>query len=443
MTRIKIALPSLLAGVSLLWLIASLPFPEAPGFIQIRNLLVEYSGTLSMAAMSVAMILAMRMPWLNRWLDGLDKSYRLHKWLGITALVTSVTHWLAAQGPKWAASLGLLQGGRPPRPDVELTPVQQFFLSQRGAAEAIGEWAFYGAVLLIALALTHRFAYKYFVSTHKLIAVAYLALVWHAFILMDRAAWFQPVGIVTALLMTGGVISAVLTLLGLIGRKRQAGATIRDIRHFPGMRTTRIEVMMDEGWKGHEAGQFAFVTFDPREGKHPFTMSSAWDPQTRRLSFVTKALGDYTDDLPEGLKIGGRATVEGPYGRFTFDDGKDRQIWIGGGIGITPFIARMEYLTATPDGKQIDLIHTTPHIEPEVLELLTEDARAAGIKLHVLVDGDDGLLTAERLRRMLPDWKSASVWFCGPARFGQTIRRDLAARGHSARNFHQELFNMR
>jgi len=32
--------------------------------------------------------------------------YRLHKWLGLTAFVVSVTHWLWAQGPKWAVGWG-------------------------------------------------------------------------------------------------------------------------------------------------------------------------------------------------------------------------------------------------------------------------------------------------------------------------------------------------
>ncbi len=32
--------------------------------------------------------------WLERHLDGLDKMYRLHKWLGIGALVVGTVHWL-------------------------------------------------------------------------------------------------------------------------------------------------------------------------------------------------------------------------------------------------------------------------------------------------------------------------------------------------------------
>ncbi len=46
------------------------------------------------------------------------------------------------------------------------------------------------------------------------------------------------------------------------------------------------------------AGQFAFVTLHADEGAHPHTISSAW-AQDGRLTFIIKALGDYTRALPD------------------------------------------------------------------------------------------------------------------------------------------------
>ena len=446
MRNIRIAIWAIPALLSALWIAANLPLPEALGFIAIRNLLVQYSGVLSIGAMSVAMILATRARWLESWVNGLDKSYRLHKWLGISALVTSVVHWIASQGPKWMVGLGLMEAprrGAPAGGAPDLGAIEGFFRSQRGLAEGVGEWAFYAAVLLIALALIKRFPYRYFASTHTLIAIAYLALVAHGVVLLDFDAWTNPLGIVLASLMTGGVISALLALSRQIGRGNRASGKIEDIRTFAEVNATAVNIVLDEGWTGHAAGQFAFVTFDPKEGTHPFTIASAWDPSTRRVLFISKGLGDYTNVLPQTLHTGGDAVVEGPYGRFTFDDGRDRQIWIGGGVGITPFIARMMHLAKTPGAKSVDLIHSTKEVSPEALDLLQADAVAAGVNLHVLVDDRDGFLTGERLRKLVPDWKSASVWFCGPAAFGQALRGDLMANGLVADNFHQELFNMR
>jgi len=44
---------------------------------------------------------------------------------------------------------------------------------------------------------------------------------------------------------------------------------------------------------------------------------------------------------------------------------------------------------------------------------------------------------------MVPDWNSASIWFCGPAGLGQALKEDLIANGLRHQDFHQELFNMR
>ena len=60
-------------------------------------------------------------------------------------------------------------------------------------------------------------------------------------------------------------------------------------------------------------------------------------------------------------------------------------------------------------------------------------------------NGVEGLeiLSGERLRAMVPDWKDASVWFCGPTPFGRALRADLLAQGLEPEAFHQELFEMR
>ena len=60
-----------------------------------------------------------------------------------------------------------------------------------------------------------------------------------------------------------------------------------------------------------------------------------------------------------------------------------------------------------------------------------------------MVGDQDGRLNGERLRKAIPDWKTASIWFCGPSAFGRAIRDDLIAHGLNPNDFHQELFQMR
>lgn len=119
MKTILRGLVGLLLALTLLWLLAEGGnLLTAQGFFPWRNLLVQYSGLLGMGVMSVAMVLAVRPAWLEHRLHGLDKMYRLHKWLGISGLVLSVAHWLFSQGPKWLVQAGLLENrrvGRGPR----------------------------------------------------------------------------------------------------------------------------------------------------------------------------------------------------------------------------------------------------------------------------------------------------------------------------------------
>lgn len=436
----------MIIGLSCFWVLANLTVSNTLNVKIIRELLLQYSGVIAMGSMSIAMLLAIRPVKLEPWLGGMDKSYRLHKWLGICVLINSILHWVTKNGPHWATDLGLMErGAREPKPDIStLSLTQQFLNELRHPAEFIGEWTFYVVVILIALALIKRFPYRLFAKTHKLIAIAYLGLVFHSIVLLDFYAWIKPLGIIMAVLLVIGVVSAVLVLTNQVGKKRQVDGTIETLHYFPEMKILETTVLLKNGWKGHKSGQFAFVAFDPEEGQHPFTIASAWDEKVPLICFITKGLGDYTNYLPEQLKIGDKVTVEGPYGCFNFDDNVKRQIWIGGGIGITPFIARMKYLAKNPNMRQsIDLFHSVTEITPDALEKLTADAEAAKVTLHVIIDSRDGFLTGEKLRSAVPDWQSASFWFCGPAGFGTMLSNEMTDKGLPLGAFHQELFNMR
>jgi predicted ferric reductase len=433
-----------LAALSLLWLLAGQNLgATAPNFFAWRGPLMQYSGVLGIGVMSVAMVLAVRPVWFEPYLSGLDKMYRLHKWLGISGLVLAISHWLLSEAAKWMVGLGwLTRPMRGPRPVLPEGSLQQLFMSQRGLAEGVGEWAFYAAVLLMALALVKRFPYRLFFKTHHLLAVAYLALVGHSVILLKFDNWSSGLGLVMAVLMTAGSLAAVMVIFGRVASHRPVVGEVVALRQHTLLQVIEVDIALQGRWAGHASGQFAFVTLHQDEGAHPYTISSAWAGDGR-ITFIIKALGDYTRTLAQRLSVGDVVQVEGPYGRFNFEGPQARQIWVGAGIGITPFIARMKILATVPDGKTIDLFHTTAVYDPHAISLMERDATAAGVHLHVLWDERDGRLNAARLTAQVPDWQAADVWFCGPAAFGQTLKKDLVALGLPDARFHQELFEMR
>lgn len=442
MKNIKFAYLALLVVLSLLWLAADPILWGDIRFFPLRTALMNYTGILGIGVMSAGMMLATRPAWVDARLGGLDKGYRLHKWLGITGLVIAIIHWAWANVPKWAVGWGWLERpARGPRPEQPVA-IFRFFQEQRGLAESIGEWAFYAALVLIALALIKRFPYRHFFKTHRLLAVVYLFLVFHSTALMNFSYWNQPLGPLMALLMAGGTVAACVSLFRRVGHSRKAVGEIEELVRHPDNRVLRVAVRLRGRWPGHDAGQFAFVTFDPAEGPHPFTISSAWTGDGR-LVFLIKGLGDYTATLPETLEVGDPVTVEGPYGRFDFAGRKPRQVWVAGGIGITPFIARLQALAGQADGKHVDLFYSTAAPDTGFIDRLRQHAERAGVALHVLVTARDGRLDADRIRNTVPDWRSADFWFCGPAGFGAALRREFTGTGLAPADFHQELFEMR
>ncbi|WP_097460612.1 ferredoxin reductase family protein [Mangrovitalea sediminis] len=444
MKAIRLSFLAILVVPTILWLFADTWVPEPFTYFSFRAVFIQYSGVIGIGVMSIAMLLALRPHRLEPMFHGLDKMYRLHKWLGITALVVAIVHWWWAQGTKWMVGWGWLT--RPPRRTgggQGLGHVDGWLRSQRGFAENLGEWAFYAVVVLIVLALIKRFPYHLFQKTHKWLAVGYLVLVYHALILTKTSYWAQPIGWLLAILLLSGTAAAFWILAGRVGAGRRVLGTVDALTYYPEMRVLETGIRLEEGWPGHAAGQFAFVRSSRKEGAHPYTIASAWTPENPHIVFITKALGDHTSRLREHLKIGLPVSVEGPYGCFDFADGQPRQIWVGAGIGITPFVARLKQLAGAPDEKAIDLFHTTADFEQAAIDKLKADAEAAGVHLHLLVDSKDGRLDGETIRKAVPDWSSASLWFCGPPGFGKALRDDFIRHGLPPDRFHQELFHMR
>ena len=198
MRNIKIALWGFLLLTTGLWLLADTLWPQPLSYFAFRGVFVQYSGVIAIGAMSISMLLSVRPVWLEHSLNGLDKMYRLHKWLGIVALVSSLLHWWWAKGSKWMVGWGWLErparGGPPGSAAQVANTLETWLHSQRGFAEELGEKAFYIALILLVLALVKYFPYRLFIKTHKWLALAYLALVYHTVVLAKMAYWRQPIG---------------------------------------------------------------------------------------------------------------------------------------------------------------------------------------------------------------------------------------------------------
>jgi predicted ferric reductase len=192
-------------------------------------------------------------------------------------------------------------------------------------------------------------------------------------------------------------------------------------------------------------GQFIALAFGGAGGwyRHPFSVASA--PSEPRLEVTIKALGDYTTTLQEQLEPGTPAKIVGPFGGFDYTRGGNDQIWIAGGIGVTPFLSWIRAMDASFD-RTVDFYYSVAH-EADALYLDEIEAAGAshpGFRPHVVNTERDGFLTAERTangrqRTGLDVW----VYMCGPPAMAKSLAKGFRQLGVPRSQVRWEQFDTR
>ena len=434
---------AMIATMSAFWFAMEPQLFASNNVFEWRSAMIQYSGILSLMLMSITMVLAMRLPMVENWLKGMDKAYRVHKWLGIGGVALGVTHWLWYQIPKSLVTFGIL--AKPVRhdgsgPQAVLTGWEMWVNELRDIAQSIGEWGFYLLLVLFVASLWAAVKYKPFKLSHRLMSVAYLFIAFHSVILLKRAYWGEPIYYLTVAFALVGSIAAIYSLLGLIGRRNRHSATIASTRYFPQAEVMELVLKPDASWQGHKAGQFAYLRFG-NEDPHPFTIVSG--SEDSELRFLIKELGDFTNGLYERVKAGDTVRVEGPYGRLEFDLSKP-QIWVAGGVGIASFFATLEALKSEPDHPRIELFYCTRGIDEHLVDELLGLAHEVGVKLNVIDTLHSPRLNAGLIANQCGDLNDYELYFCGPELFSTSLKKELDAYQFDIeKHYHEELFVMR
>ncbi len=426
----------LILFVSLLIWFIGIPTPIYWTVPFVRAQLLFVTGIISFLYMSLVLLLSIRPKWLEKLFDGLDKMYVTHKWAGIWAMVFGLLHWLVKEAGKPVLGLFLESGSK-------YTPVKTIFSPYTSMAKDFAEWALWLMLAAIIITLWHKFSYRFWRYTHKVMPVVYLLIVIHTVVLSPISYWSQPTGIVIGICAVIGSICAILSLLGMIGKKHTYNGEITYLDKH-GEDIINVTCHLQENWQ-HKAGQYIFLLTDKWEGAHPFTLSST-DKDNAQISFSIKNLGDYTNHLQNSIKIGDQVKIEGPYGCFNYDKlSNPKQIWIAGGIGITPFIAWLEsmHLKQSSFKPDVDLYYSIRNeseagFVPKLQELAD---LLPNVQLHIHYSDKMGYLTADKLN-IDPDHKQ-TIWFCGPNAFARDLKTALVKQNFPMKQFHQEVFVMR
>jgi predicted ferric reductase len=177
--------------------------------------------------------------------------------------------------------------------------------------------------------------------------------------------------------------------------------------------------------------------------RHPFTITSS--PQEPVMRFAIKALGDQTSQLLDVVRPGMPAVIGGPFGRFSHDKGTSRQLWIAGGIGVTPFLSWLRALDNHPLRGRVDFFYTSASANPPyAAEIRALADRHDLVHVHFVNSSSQGHLTAERVLAAAdanPD--TLSVFMCGPAGMVRNLQTGFRHAGVASRHIYHEYFDLR
>jgi len=363
------------------------------------------------------LLMTTRLPWVERLFGGLDKMYLIHRRSGIVAGVVLLLHFAVV----------------PRHPDF-----------------SIGKPLGFAAMVLILIGIgfaaapvfKRKLPYQKWVKGHRIMGLFYLVGVAHSLAVPSLTARLPIVrGYVYGVALAG--VAAWLYRAGLSRLHRvPVGYRVQRVQRF-GQASVDLELQPTEKGLVHRAGQFAFFRFPdlaPDES-HPFTVASG--PSEGTLRVVVKKCGDFTSRLVTDVAEGNTVQVEGPYGHLTRDKfGSRPQLWIAGGIGITPFLALADAMGAADPPAQLWWTVSTAaeaHFDEE-LHALAE--RRDGLEYRRWVTADEGYLDLEALGGAAVA-RERTIVICGPVAMRDSLIAQLRDAGVPQAQIHSEEFAFR
>jgi predicted ferric reductase len=383
----------------------------------------ETFSSSAMILWATGIFLSNKPRFLEPYFGGLDRMYVVHKNINMLALLLIVVHLIIVPTP----------------------------LSGPGVWIA---WVTFPAMLILVLLTVAprvpllstfaRLSYDKWRNLHRYMGVLFMLGATHMLmvqpLLMTAPVVFTYVGTIISL----GVASYLYKEFLWERLKKRAPYVVKNVKKLNGT-VAEVTLHPSQARVAHRAGQFLYVHFDSDktlEEPHPFTISSAPHEEDLRLSI--KASGDWTQYLHEHLTAGANALVDGPYGEFNFKTGSQKQVWVAGGIGITPFMSWMRDFEADPHNREIDFFYTTAVPEEALfMDEIEKAKKHKGFQAHISHSARDGRLNVDKLIAASGDLTDKDIYMCGPAAMVEAFRQAFIEKGVATGKIHYEEFNFR
>jgi predicted ferric reductase len=403
---------------TVLWSAARFPGGTPVDFwpwLGLSQLTILWSVTL----MSTAMLAVVRAHALEPVFGGLDRAVRFHRILGPAAILLLIAHVIFL-------ALAAFQNG---------TSIGNVFIPfWSESARSIDIIVFYLLLLLGGLAYDRRMSYERWLSVHRLTGLVFLGGAAHAAMEPGTINDFEPLRTwMVILILAGGAAWLYrVVLFNRLGPRypyrletiASRGSNIIDLV----MRPIDRRMM-------YEPGTFVFLRAPDMEGQqkelHPFSISSS--PVDRDLRVSIRTVGDFTRRLPS-LKSGTRLEVYGPFGGFTphrFAHFR-RLVFIGAGIGITPFLGMLAFELSNRDLRRIWLYYVVRDEQDAVYD---SEIRESYLEAESYIDyslwptARRGRITAAQVASEVAPLEDYAVMLCGQIRFILDLARQFRALG--------------
>lgn len=388
----------------------------------------QLAGLLASIYVSTEFVLATRLKFLEKVFGGLDKVYRAHAVTGALAFIFMLNHPLLL-------AINVLPSAR--------AALNYFLPNIENLPYAYGIFGLYSMVILLSLTLFMRLPYHWWKRTHIFMAIPQLFILFHIIFIASDTSRYLPLKIWILGFGTVSLIAYVYkrffySHFGQMFEYRLSKVTATD---------DTVEINLQPQGKKLEftPGQFVFLSVkDKTIGKeeHPFSISSA--PGDTELRLSIRKLGDYTGKLSLA-KAGTLAKIHGPYGVFgekSITKNKD-DIWIAGGIGVTPFLSLLRHYKATGFKKNIWMYYSTKPGKDTAYTNEINELSSHHQEFHFFNNAvpEGKRLTAGFIKQTAGDLKDKQIFLCGPEKMVQDLWEQFLDLGVKPRNIIFEEFN--
>ena len=369
----------------------------------------QLSGVVGASFLSLNFVLSARLAFIEDWLHGLPRVYTLHHLLGGLALILLVLHPLF-MGMQYVP--------------LSLQLAADFYIpSSAEWAKGLGVYALTLLVVLLVITFYVKIPYQSWRSTHKWLGLPLVLATLHVLFIPGDISGNTVLRLYMVGLLSLGLLSfAYRTLFGRRLVKRYRYIVEKVVPH--GKAGTEVVMRPKEEQIEYRAGQFFFIETLANKHvsaeAHPFSFTSR--PSDDVISIAAKPVGDYTSALSR-LKKGETVLIEGPYGRFWLNVEFEQQVWIAGGIGITPFMSMLRSLPEELNG-QITLFYIVAN-RSEALFLPEIEQIAAKVKGLTLIVWESGVSGRFEVSSQLSAEQNVYYMVCGPLKFMQEVKRHL------------------